>query len=272
MEYFQPGKLSRKKTALVLSGGGSRGAFEIGVLKVLLSYITPHVIIGTSVGAANGAMAAIGMSPHDMEKIWLPLKTKDVFSYNWELFYKFIYAESVYSGKQWQELVETIVGEKRFEDCVIPFYVNTTRLNDGKSVFFESGKLVDAIMASSATPLLFPAHEINGVKYIDGGVGAYLGVEKVKSLNCKQIIVVNLGVPAHYEKQSRNLLYNAMYALGLLTYQGIKNTMTTIKDLNIVTIELHRYNHLSMIDFSMTRELIAEGEREAKLSIDRIKL
>jgi NTE family protein len=272
MEYFEPGKLSRKKTALVLGGGGAKGAFEIGVLKVLLPYISPHVIIGTSVGAAIGAMAALGMDPQAMEKVWLPLKRKDIFPYNPQLFYSFIYTDSIFSNTKWEKLVTSTVHDKRFEDCLIPLYVNTTRLSDGKNIFFDSGQLAPAVMASSATPLFFPPYAINGVKYIDGFVGTYLGIDKVRSLNCKQVIIINLGIPNHYEQSSRNLFYNASYALDLLTYQSVKSTLEKVKDLHVVLIEMRRFNHLSNADFSMTKELIAEGEKEAKFVLNKISL
>jgi predicted acylesterase/phospholipase RssA len=61
---------SRYKTALVLSGGGSKGAIEVGILKVILKKITPDVIIGTSIGALNAAVTARGNSPQVLEEGW----------------------------------------------------------------------------------------------------------------------------------------------------------------------------------------------------------
>jgi NTE family protein len=63
---------------LMLSGGGARGAFQVGVLKVLLEdprglAETPRIISGTSAGSLNGALLAAGLSPADMLGFWLGL-------------------------------------------------------------------------------------------------------------------------------------------------------------------------------------------------------
>lgn len=66
---------------LMLSGGGARGAFQVGVLKVLMEDVrgfgeTPKIISGTSAGSLNGALLAAGLSPHDMLGFWLGLADK----------------------------------------------------------------------------------------------------------------------------------------------------------------------------------------------------
>ena len=66
---------SRPKIALVLSGGGAKGAAHVGVLKVLEKYQIPvDIIIGTSVGSIVGGMYSIGYSPDEIEKTILNLK------------------------------------------------------------------------------------------------------------------------------------------------------------------------------------------------------
>ena len=272
MKIFEPGKLSKKKTALVLTGGASKGAFQIGVLKALLPKITPHVIIGTSIGSCNGAMTALGYSPDQMEKIWQKIGHSNLFSYNSKLLYKFLQTDALYKTDKYKQFLLENGMYRQFEDCITPLYVNTTRLQDGKTVFFESGPLIDSVLASSAIPPLFGPHTIHGVKYIDGGIGSYLGLDKVRSLDCKQVIIVNLGAPSHYEKHSQNLLYNTSYALDLVINQSIQKALEDTKDLHVVLIELKRLTHIGLLDFSHTEELIDEGEKEGKLALKKIKL
>ena len=62
--------MKKKRTALILSGGGSRGAFEAGALQVILKHITPDCIIATSIGAINGAFIAGGGSPEQLVQRW----------------------------------------------------------------------------------------------------------------------------------------------------------------------------------------------------------
>ena len=69
-----------KKTALVLGGGGSRGAYEMGVWKALIELDIPvHIVCGTSIGAINGAMIAQG-SLADAQKMWDTVETSEVFA------------------------------------------------------------------------------------------------------------------------------------------------------------------------------------------------
>lgn len=70
----------RGKTAVVLSGGGAKGAYEVGVLKALRAQgIEPDIWCGTSVGSFNAAMAAAGRPLAEIESVWLNLRTRDVF-------------------------------------------------------------------------------------------------------------------------------------------------------------------------------------------------
>ncbi len=74
----------RKKTALVLSGGGARGAYHIGVIEALVQAgwmrdgVGPDIIAGTSIGAINAAALASGMTAARMRELWLQMHTEDV--------------------------------------------------------------------------------------------------------------------------------------------------------------------------------------------------
>ncbi len=68
------------KVAVVLSGGGARGAFEVGVLKALRRHgIEPDIYCGTSVGSFNAAMAVSGRSVEEIEQVWLGIEKSDIF-------------------------------------------------------------------------------------------------------------------------------------------------------------------------------------------------
>ena len=64
---------------LVLSGGGGRGAFHVGAYKYLSERgWDPQVVIGTSIGAVNGAAIVQGISPQELEEIWIPLQEQHI--------------------------------------------------------------------------------------------------------------------------------------------------------------------------------------------------
>lgn len=114
------GRKSRLKTALILSGGGFKGAIQVGALKVILDKIIPDVIIGTSIGAFNGAFVALGKPIEALENIWLTLKQGDLLAANPKVFYKLTYADGLYSTKHGYAWTKSIYDGLRFEDCKIP--------------------------------------------------------------------------------------------------------------------------------------------------------
>lgn len=76
------------KLGLVFSGGGARGAYQVGVVKALAQLgLEPVVISGTSIGALNGAIVAASKTMREaaqlMESIWLQLNTEKVLKINW---------------------------------------------------------------------------------------------------------------------------------------------------------------------------------------------
>ncbi len=77
---------SEKRVAVILSGGGAKGAYEVGVLKAIrrMYSVEPLIYCGTSVGAFNAAMLASGRSVQEVEALWTRLKKSDVFTWRFD--------------------------------------------------------------------------------------------------------------------------------------------------------------------------------------------
>ncbi|MFC1690909.1 patatin-like phospholipase family protein [Nanoarchaeota archaeon] len=264
-------KKSRYKTALVLGGGGSRGAFEIGVLKVLTKKIIPDIIIGTSVGAMNGALYSLGMTPEQMEKAVQGVTTKMMFPFNRKILYKLYSAKSLADPKNLKRFLYKYLGKKRFKDCKIPLYINATKLKDGKGEFFHNGLLIDAVLASSAIPPYYPPHIVKGKAYVDGGLSDYIGTEEALKLNCEQLIIVNLGYHGHPEHYN-GLINISSHTINMLTYQSFLKEIELAKEIHkkVIIIESDKEFKFSITDFSHTNELIKAGERIAKRMLRHI--
>lgn len=148
---------------LALGGGGARGIIHVGVLKALEEGgIKPVCIAGTSIGAIVGGFYASGMTPDDLlthfrNQSWIKMfRLKASFSAFLEMKY-----------------LNSLLDEKlshKFEDLQLPFYACVTNLSTRSNEMIGSGDLHTAITASASIPILFPPVEINGVKYVDGGV------------------------------------------------------------------------------------------------------
>jgi NTE family protein len=155
----------RYKTGVILSGGGARGFAHAGILKALNEAgIYPDVISGVSAGAIVGAFYADGFSPVEIFKIFS--QNKKFFNYA-----KISVPKSgLFRTIGLEENLSENLRAKTFEDLKIPLFIAATNMNIGKIEYFNSGDLVDKIIASASIPVLFHPVEIEDNYYADGGV------------------------------------------------------------------------------------------------------
>lgn len=186
-----------KKKALVLSGGGARGAYQAGVLRYLEEIgWKPDIISGTSVGAINACAIGSGMDSQKLTELWLQLNQKHIMRYSiWNML-KGLFRRKYYP------LVETYPLRKFIHE-----HLDFTRLNQTQTKviisavnilsselrFFENPNLkIEHILASSAIPMIFPWQMIDGEPYWDGGVMANTPILPALTHEASEIVVVLL--------------------------------------------------------------------------------
>lgn len=191
-----------RKTALVLGGGGARGAYEIGVWQALRELGIPiHIVTGTSVGAINGALIAQDAFELSV-KLWKELETSMVF----DMGIKDILANNGLDNGKLKELLNQYIDETIIRKSSVEYGLVTMELPSLTPKFFmkeqiPEGMLVDYILASSA---LFPAmksYEINSLRYVDGGYTDNLPVGLALDHGATHVIAVDLDVFAIIRKQ-----------------------------------------------------------------------
>ncbi len=149
--------MKNEKIALVLGGGGSKGALQAGFYRALRELgIKVDLVIAASIGALNGAFIAAGMSPRLMVHEWARVRRRDVFSFNYGMLRRVRLPDSIYTFRNLRRFLEKRLPVRRFEDLQIPFVVVTTELETGRPYFWERGNLIDAVLASCAIPGIFP--------------------------------------------------------------------------------------------------------------------
>ncbi|MFY8020491.1 MAG: patatin-like phospholipase family protein [Bacteroidia bacterium] len=156
---------------IVLSGGGVRGFAHLGALKALNERgIYPDVVSGVSAGAIIGALYADQYTPDEIFDLLYGL---DVF--------KMLKIRRPRLGFLKPDGLKSTLSKflraKTFEELKLPLYVASTNLSKGQLEIFSSGNLVDAIMASTAFPMLIRPYEMNGCLYVDGGLMNNLPVQ-----------------------------------------------------------------------------------------------
>lgn len=276
----------RPKIALVLSGGGAKGAAHVGVLKVLEKYQIPvDIIIGTSVGSIVGGMYSIGYSPDEIEKTILNLKFTSLLTNSKDRNLKniedkiendkypftvsidknlklsfpmgFLNGENIYL--QLKEIFNRAENVKNFNDLPIQYRAITTDLQTGKEVIIRDGDLALATFKSMAIPSFLEPIEDNGKFYVDGGVVNNFPIDVALSLGADIIIAVDISAEASKINEKSNLI---TILDKLATYNGNRK-VDLHKRLADILIVPDVKDH-DTIDFSNLSALVDEGEKAAE--------
>lgn len=192
---------SRRKNTVgfVFSGGGPLGALQVGALKALFEHgIRPDLTVGTSVGALNATWVAFDPTPYGIERmeyLWRNMKENDLFPGGGRL--KTSWARMLVRGNRVFEnagvrrMVETTLGRPSFEDSQIPLAVTATDLETGSEMVFNSGEILDPLLASTAMPGIFPPVPIMGRNYIDGGVANNVPIAPAVAMGAQTIYIMD---------------------------------------------------------------------------------
>lgn len=223
--YTGTGRLPRwyGYTAFVLSGGGARGALQVGALRALFERgLQPDVIVGTSIGAWNAA--ALGQDPslagvRRMEDVWRSLSPALVMlgreparhapaqAINGALMLAAArrvasgYA-SLYGDAGALVVAERLLGERTFADLRLPVYIVAANLTTGARGVFSSGPLAPAVIASSAIPGIFPPVVIDDDVYVDGGALDNLNLEVALAAGARRLFILDVGYDEHARGES----------------------------------------------------------------------
>jgi len=190
-----------KKTALVLSGGGSRGAYQCGVWQALTELgIKIDIVIGVSVGAVNGAMVVQGDTVKTAN-LWREMETDMVFDIDADAklqdYVKEFFTNRGAGTSGLQALLRQYVDEDTVRRSPVEFGLVTTEIPSLKGHYLwkediPKGQLYDYITASaSAFPAVRPI-EIDGRYFIDGGYENNLPVTMALEKGADQVIAVYL--------------------------------------------------------------------------------
>jgi len=258
------------RTAFVLSGGGSLGAVQVGMLRALFeSGIRPDMLVGTSVGAVNAAWVAGRPEPDGMaelEEIWLGLRRQDVFPLSPLTSARGLLgrANHFISNANLRAVLETHIPYQRLEHAAVPVHIVATELKSGRAAILASGPAVPALLASCAIPGVFPPVEIARRDYVDGGVANHTPVTVAIELGAEKIYVLPVGYP-WLNREPTNALGMALHALARIVEQKLDAEVAANRDAaDIHVMPSHELADVSPADFSRTRELIEWGYKAAR--------
>ncbi|WP_035792063.1 patatin-like phospholipase family protein [Kitasatospora mediocidica] len=187
------------RRAFVLGGGGYLGAHEVGMLKALLEAgIRPDLVVGTSVGAINGALVSADPTPAAVDRlteVWTGLASSAVFAGSVLQRARTAARSRTYlhSNTQLRALLEADLHGRRIEDLAVPFQCVAAGIESAAEHWFTEGPVVDALLASSAVPGLLPAVRIGDRHYLDGGLVNSIPVGRAVTLGAREVYVLQVG-------------------------------------------------------------------------------
>ncbi len=185
--------------AFVLGGGGMLGANEVGMLRALCERgVTPDLVLGTSVGALNGAVVAAGFSADavtHLAHLWSSIDDDAVFSGSMLTQVRTLMKSRthLHANDHLRELVASHLPVDTFEELAVPFQCVAASIERAGAHWFSSGPLVDAVLASAAVPALLPPVQIDGEHYYDGGLVHSIPVGRAVSLGARTVYVLQVG-------------------------------------------------------------------------------
>jgi NTE family protein len=186
-------------TAFVLGGGGVLGAAEVGMLQALSEAgIRPDLVVGTSVGAINGALVAADPTPGAVDRlrgVWEELASRRVFAGS-VLGRVGTLARTrthLHPREPLRELLEAALPVRTFAELPVPFQCVAASIERAAEHWFTDGPLVDAVLASCAVPGLLPPVQIGGEHYLDGGLVHSIPVGRAVALGAATVYVLHVG-------------------------------------------------------------------------------
>lgn len=257
-------------TAFVLSGGGNLGAVQVGMLAALMERdITPDLIIGSSVGAVNGAWLAGAPTVAGVEalgRIWGSLRRQDIFPIGG------LTGVLGLLGRQnhlvpaggLERVLRRHLPHARIEEARVPLHIVATEVTTGVELLLSAGDVVQAVLASAAIPGVFPPVRIDGVDFMDGGVVDNAPLRHAVELGADVVYVLPTGYSCSLPEAPRSALGMVLQALTLLINRQLMADIERYQR----QVELHVLPPLcplsiSPADFGRSAELIRRAHAAA---------
>ncbi|TOE34208.1 patatin-like phospholipase family protein [Vibrio parahaemolyticus] len=249
---------TRPKVAVVLAGGGAKGAAHIGVLKALEEmHIPVDIITGTSMGAYVGGLYATGMSADEIESFIYSVdwnsgyrdrvdrsqrrvrdkEYEDRYQITTDLGLRFGEVRAptgVVQGQNMLRVLRETTGNlgrfESFDELAIPYRSVATDILELDEVVIGNGYLVDAMMASMSVPGALPPYKLNGHMLVDGGVVNNMPVDVARAMGADVVIAVDISTDYKTEDDFTGLFTVADQLSNYLVRRSTQQQVETLQE------------------------------------------
>jgi NTE family protein len=260
----------------VLSGGGNLGALQLGMLRALLEHdVRPDLIVGCSVGAINGAGFADEPTLEGiagMETMWLELDKHDLLPSGWANAVALARrGEAIHDLSGLRGMAEERLRATTFEELAVHFECVATDVAGAREVWFDSGPLVEPILASSALPAIYPAVEIDGVRYLDGGIVNDVPISRAVELGARTIYILQVGSFMRSRRSPKRPLDVVVQAYWVARHHRFKRELDALPpDVDVHVLPTGETPRMRFNDFTHSATLIARAHSAATDYLDEL--
>jgi NTE family protein len=246
-----------KPTAFVFGGGGSWGALHWGILRALAETdIRPDLVVGTSVGALNGAIAAADPenSAAILGLLWPSVTREQIFpggvlsalntlrtSHGW-----------LYDSANLAQYLASRLPVSSIEELEIPYVAIATDFEDGTRVEIDSGDLKSALLASSAIPGIFPWIDRDGRRLVDGGLVSNVSTDVARQRGAQSIVVLDCGLFGVSQRLSDSIIDILAQTVAIQSRQQVIHDLAGCLDVPVLWLSGPELTSTSQLDFSHT--------------------
>jgi len=256
--------------AVVLSGGGSLGAVQVGALQALLEAgITPDVFVGCSVGALNAAFVAVEPTRDRVARLgdlWRRLERGQVFPSSRRSVAGHLVRRDthLYEPHGLRSLVDEWISVDDLASTRVPCHVVTTDLFAGEPRWWTSGDPRTVLVASASLPGLLPPVEMSGSLHVDGGVVCPVPTERAVELGARRIWVLDVTGGSLGRRDERMTALDVLLLSFAISRGRIRHLSGEAQPGQVVCrLPALSFGRHDLRDFSRTPELIAMGRAAA---------
>lgn len=269
------------REAVVLSGGGSLGAAQVGALRALLEAgLTPDLVVGCSVGALNGAFFAVDPTLErvgELEQVWRTLGRRDVFGSS-RTFAGQVLQLAVRRGDHLcqpyalQALVRRWVPLDDLGHTAVPCHVVTTDLHSGQPCWWSSGDPVGILTASACLPAVFPPVPLAGSLHVDGGVTRPVPVDHALALGAARTWVLDVSGGSPRRESPLNALDVLLRSFAISRSHLDVESAPRRPDQRVVRLPRLEGGPTDLRDFRQTARLLEAGYAAGRAVVDAEQL
>jgi NTE family protein len=192
--------------ALILSGGGARGAFQVGVMQYLDEIgWKPDMVCGTSVGSVNAAAYGTGMHIDRLIHLWRAYHRKGIFTATPVTLMRSLNSRTRFTAisdsRKMKKLFLDNIDIEALQCCKTDVFISALNMRTGQVTFFKNRVIsMKHLMAACAIPGFFPWQIIDGNPYWDAGLMVNSPIIPALRRGAKEIIVVLLSPVAAFDQ------------------------------------------------------------------------